>query len=193
MTPSMADNPKNRAAKDLDDTIARFKSTSYRRNALRKALARLPDDERLKNELKRLSGPQFIQRAAKEGVYMSYSRADEVFTLELHDYLTEAGIDVWLDMIDAPDDRDWDSEVIAAQTSSGLMVAILSPEALADEALQAERSQFNQSGKLILPVLHRYCECQNPQSWLPVIDCANDLERGLQSLLRILQGKSLAV
>ena len=26
---------------------------------------------------------------------MSYSRADELFALELHDYLTEAGVEVW--------------------------------------------------------------------------------------------------
>ena len=91
-------------------------------------------------------------------------------------------------MIEIQDDLDWDAEVEAALARSGLMLAILSPEALTDEALIKERQQYFQAGKLTVPIIHRYCDWQHSTFWLPRVDFIHDFERGLHTLLSLLQG-----
>lgn len=187
-TSTDANNPRKRATQTLDEAIARFNSPEQKRIAVSKALAKNPDDERLKKRLKRLTGPEAVQDAINSGIYISYNRADELFALDLTDRLSEAGIKVWLDMIEIQDDLDWDEEVQGTLDRCGLMLAILSPEALADEALVNERQQFFQAGKLIVPVIHQHCDWQHLTFWLPRMDFIHDFERGLYTLLNLLQG-----
>ena len=187
-TSADASNPRKRASKTFDEAIARFSSPEQKRIAVSKALARNPDDEHLKKELQRLTGPEVVQTATSSGIYVSYSRTDELFALELTDGLSAAGISVWLDLIEIQDDLDWDSEVEAALARSGLMLAILSPEALTDKALIGERQLYFQAGKLIVPIIHQYCDWQHLAFWLPGVDFIHDFERGLHTLLNLLKG-----
>lgn len=187
----MPDNPKRKAAQSLDDMIAQFKSPEQKRIALRKALAKRPDDARLQQAWQRLNGAEFVRTAVDQGIYISYSRSDELFALDLADALRKANIAAWLDVIDIEDDLDWEGEVRAALNRSGLIIVILSPEALADETLAAEWSQLEEAGKLALPVLRRHCDLPRSLAWLPPVDFSHEFERGFHTLLPILQGKSL--
>jgi hypothetical protein len=181
-----ASNPRKRATQTLEEAIARFSSPEQKRIAISKALAKNPDDEHLKKQLERLTGPDAVKDAIHSGIYISYNRADELFALELTDRLSEAGISVWLDMIEIQDSLDWDAEVEAALARSGLMLAILSPEALTDDALSKERQQYVQAGKLIVPIIHRHCDWQHLTFWLPGVNFIHDFERGLHVLLNLL-------
>lgn len=189
MSTSMtAKNPQKTATQEMDALVARFQSAEHKRVALRKALLSHPDDERLLHEMKRLTGIEYIQKAVSAGIYLSYTRADELFALDLSDRLCALEMSAWLDMLDVQDDRDWFTEVNAALTRCGLMIAILSPEALRDDNLMTERQRFEQNGKLILPVLHEPCDWRRFEFWLPMVDFTHDFERGLASLLSILKG-----
>ena len=129
---------------------------------------------------------QQFKRAVGAGIFLNYSRSDELFALELTEKLRETGINIWLDMIDVEDDGDWFAEIDAALESKGLMIAILSPEALEEEQLRDERQQFRQCGKFILPVIHEKCELQGLKFHLPFVDFSSDFGRGFLQLSRIL-------
>ena len=186
--PPTNNTPRRRATQTLDEAIARFSSPEQKRVALRKALGNHPQDERLHQEITRLNGPEAIRAAVTAGLFISYSRPDELFALDLTERLNAAGINAWMDMIHVTEDQDWDTEVERALARSGLMIAVLSPHVLTDDALTTERKEFDEQGKLILPVLHSHCEWRKPEFWLPIIDFTRDFDRGLHTLLQVLKG-----
>ncbi len=162
-----------------------------KRAALRKALSLTPEDRRISDALTRLTTPQHIAQAAEAGVFISYTRTDELFAVNLTESLRTAGINVWLDVTDVPEDVDWKSAVLSALTHSGVMLMILSPSALQSPDLRAERQQFTISGKIILPVIYQTYETDslkvgNLDVRYTPIDFRQDYTSGLQQLLKLL-------
>jgi hypothetical protein len=128
------------------------------------------------------SAPMRVRDAARSGVFISYSRADEVFALNLAHRLKKAGIGAWLDMIDIDDEDDWQGEIDAALNRCGLMLAVLSPDALRDASARSECQQFMTASKPAIPVISR--RCQMPDGFrLPPVDFSRDFTVGLNILL----------
>lgn len=162
----------------------RFALEQQRRIALRRALREHGNDPRLFKALQRLMTPAQVQEAAARGVFISYSRADEVFAFELREALCSAGVPVWLDMVDA--EGDWGQAIERAMQTSGLMLAVMSPAALADTHIRAEHEHFLNMGKLVLPVLAAHCDLNRRVYWLRPVDLSRDFKRGMLALRRVL-------
>lgn len=179
-------NPKARATQELEATIARYRSVENKRIALRNALSQRPDDPRLQQVLEQLTNPQQVQRAIVRGIFINYTRSDEVFALELAMNLQDAGMITWMDIMDIQDDADWRNEVKTAMDRCGLMISVMSPEALLDEETVAERKTFMEMGKLILPVISERCDMTRFDFWLKPIDFSRDFNLGWNILKRML-------
>jgi hypothetical protein len=188
MTSFTVDNLRYKASanQQVEDAISYYQSPEKRRIALRKALAASPDDARLHQYRLRLTSAKMVAQAMDAGVFLSYSRADELFVIELADHLREVGVQVWLDMMDIEADFDWNFAVQSALTNCGLMIAVLSPDALKDEAARSERRTFFEAGKLVQPVVARRCDLTGVDFWLSPIDFSRDYTVGLHTLLRAL-------
>jgi hypothetical protein len=179
-------SPKEKASLVVEDMIARYRSSEQKRVALRRALISRGDDPRLKQLQLQLTRPQLVRQAASRGVYISYIRPDELFAVELADMLRQARIDVWLDMFDVQREGDWHREVTAALERCGLMIAVMSPDALYSEAMRFEREYFHQAGKLIIPVIYRRCDVSELDFWLSPVEFTRDYDLSLQHLQRAL-------
>lgn len=181
-----ASNPKVRATQELEAAIARYRSVENKRIALRNAMRTRPDDPRLKQVLEQLTTPQLVQKAFEHGIFMNYTRSDEVFALDLATNLHDAGVTVWMDIMDIQDDNDWWNEVKSAMERCGIMIAVMSPEALLDNEGAAERHEFMEMGKLILPVISERCDVSRHDFWLETIDFTRDFNLGWNVLKRLL-------
>lgn len=167
----------------------RYQTIEQRRAALHMTMLAQPGDPRVRDHLLKLTTPRLIRQAAKDGVFISYSRADEIFALNLARGIRRGGVTPWMDMLDVESEEDWWGEVRAALNRCGLMLAIVSPDALTDAALQAERRTFMQQGKIVLPVLYKAevrAESRAPELYLPPVDFRYNTTLGLQILLRLI-------
>jgi len=164
-----------------------------RRAILRKALLRNPDSQEIKQAMIRTLGLSHVKKAALRGVFMSYHRNDELFALDLDQDLRSVGIRVWLDVIDISPSMDWQAAVTTALRDCGVMLVILSPDSAADEAAQAERAHFINSGKIVIPLLYQSCDLGSIENiFVPPVDFRRDYQAGLKQLLRILSSPNEA-
>lgn len=160
-------------------------TNNEKRAALRRALLLRPNDDSIRAMLRQLTAPKHIRRAARSGIFMGYARADELFAVDLTDSLRANGIETWLDMTEIGLDT-WHGSVTRALMRSGLMLLVLSPEALRSEQLRSEFAWFRQTGKIILPALHKACDYSALDLLCPAIDFMDDYAQGLQQLIRLL-------
>jgi hypothetical protein len=162
------------------------KTPDEQRAALRKALIVRPNDPTLKQALLRLTGPQATKHAAKSGVFISYTRADELFALELADDLQAAGVAVWLDILHVSEDGDWYEDVNDALQRCGLLLMVASPDALNDSDIQAQFRLALEAGKIVVPAMHRSCKLDTTMLTEHIVDFRHDYRLGLSILVRLL-------
>jgi len=161
-------------------------SVEQKRAALRQARALKPDDTRIREALSQLITPRHIQSAARDGVFIGYARADELFAVDLTDSLAQNDIRAWLDMTEINPETTWHGSITRALHESGLMLMILSSAALQSEELHAEMRLFMHTGKIILPVIHQTCDFDSLGLLCPPVDFRDDYASGLQQLLVLL-------
>ncbi len=161
-------------------------TNDQKRAALRRALALKPDSRQIRQTLERLITPRHIQRAANDGVFIGYSRADEVFAVDLNESLRANGFTTWLDIAEIDPETTWHHSIARALRECGLMVMILSPAALQSDDLGVERDWFLQTGKIILPVLHQDCDYQSLNLICTPIDFRYEYGSGVQALIKTL-------
>jgi hypothetical protein len=171
---------------DVDEMISRFNSPEQKRIALRKALNSRPDDTYLKKGIAQLTNIQEVRRCATQGMFISYTRADELFAFNLMETLSGQGLRAWLDMTDVDEEEEWHVAVRNALKRSGLMLAVMSPNALKDPAVNAEREFFAEQGKLVLPVIYKKCDMAGTRYWLMPIDFSHDFDLGIYTLSLLL-------
>lgn len=174
---------------NVDEMISRFNSPEQKRIALRKALQSRPDDTYLRKGVAQLTSAQHIRRCAAQGVFISYTRADEVFAFNLREALYGQHIYAWLDMMDVDEDDEWHVAVRSAMRRCGLMLAVMSPHALKDPVVNAERDYFADQGKLVLPVIHKRCDMSGTRFWLMPIDFSHDFDLGIYTMSLLLRDK----
>lgn len=85
--------------------------------------------------------------------FISYSRDDKDFALELAVELKAAGFLVWLDQLDIPTGSRWDDEVQKALEQCEIFMVILTPNSIASHNVKDEIGYVLDSNKRILPVL----------------------------------------
>ncbi len=178
-------NPENTL--NVDEMISRFNSPEQKRIALRKALNTRPDDTYLKKGIAQLTSAPEIRRCATQGMYISYTRADELFAFNLREALLGQNLLSWLDMTDVDEEEEWHVAVKNAMRRSGLMLAVMSPSALKDPSVNAEREFFAEQGKLVLPVIHKRCDMSATRYWLMPIDFSHDFDLGIYTLTLLLR------
>jgi hypothetical protein len=95
---------------------------------------------------------------SQRSTFISYSRINEVFALELAKELKSAGYLVWLDQLDIPTGARWDDEIEKALNECSIFLAILTPAFIESENAKDEIGYAIDHGKRILPVLLEECE-----------------------------------
>lgn len=160
-----------------------YRTIEQRRAAFYAALNIHPESQKLRDGLIKLMTPRQIRQSARDGIFISYSRYDELFALDLSVDLRGHGLNVWLDMLDVC--GDWKAEIDQALELCGLMLVITSTPALCDRDLQMERKRFMDKGKILLPVIYR-TDTRSFIANLPGIDFRYSYSLGLQSLMRLL-------
>lgn len=160
-----------------------------RRLMLYKAIQEFPDNQRIRTAFIRTCSPEHVQDAVENGVYISYNRADELFALELNTELRQMDVNVWLDAIDVDPDEDWEYAVSSALNRSGVMILVLSPQAIDDVQLQEEANMFMELGKIVIPVISERCNTSALNLIMQPIDFSEDFKMGLRLLLKRLVGQ----
>ncbi|MEK7727317.1 MAG: toll/interleukin-1 receptor domain-containing protein [candidate division KSB1 bacterium] len=122
-------------------------------------------------------------------IFISYSRADGEFALELARDLRKAGIDIWMDRLDIAPGARWDREVEAALNTCERLLIILSPSSAQSENVQDEIGFAMREKRPIIPVLYRPCKVPLRLHRLQHIDFTKDYAQGLEVLIDVLTGK----
>ncbi len=186
------EQPESNSPQDIELQIARYETVEQKRAALRSALHTNPGDAHLQQMIPQFTQPQHLQQAVDKGVFISYAPSEELFVIELADSLREAGVKVWLDMTDIPDDGDWHKEIAGALRRCGLMLMVASPDALKDVEMEKERHWFMESGKLVVPVVYEFCDLDELNLWLPPVNFQHSYRLGLRNLLGVLMSAQAA-
>lgn len=104
-------------------------------------------------------------------VFVSASGKYAHFNRRLATSLSRAGIDgVWFEVDSIPDDMNWSNDLTHGLQIADLMLAVITPEALSSQAIQAEWTQFVQTGKPIIPVMLLPAKVHPDLAHLPYID-----------------------
>ncbi len=95
-------------------------------------------------------------------VYISYDPADEDFAVQLAEDLSAYGARTWIDVRDARPGRHWERSIEQALNESGMMVVVLSPEALASEQVAMEWQAYLEAYRPVIPVVVVPCDLPAP-------------------------------
>jgi len=160
-------------------------------------------------EVSVLSGPEKVRREVFRWLrspnrrplraFLSYCREDATEVRQLHDRLTAAGVEVWLDEVALLPGHDWKSEIAKAVRRSDVVIVCLSRRAVAKvgyvqkeirEALQYA-DEHPPDSMFVVPVRFDECAIPPPMKHLHYVDLWTDV--GYQKLLDALHEKSLQI
>lgn len=158
-----------------------------RRNALRRILRKNPHDLDAREALQRTLQIKVVRMAAHDGVVLAFSPADERFASEIHKTLKTSGIPTWMDEFDAMDTKEWGASYDDALEYSNVLIIILSPDAFKDEAVMATYQKFWDSGKIIVPLMHKTCDAHLLDLYMEPVDFRYDTLAGFQRLFHLLR------
>ncbi|MEM6282581.1 MAG: toll/interleukin-1 receptor domain-containing protein [Chloroflexota bacterium] len=161
-------------------------TTEEKRAALYRALLLNPNNGRVTREFRKTLTPEHIQQAALNGAFVCYSRADELFAVEMAEEIKQRNLAVWIDMLDAPMDRDWKDSVAEALETCGVMLLVLSPNMINSEHARAELAYCLEQGKVVIPLLHRSCDPAPLNLMHPTIDFRRSYASGLRLVFALL-------
>jgi len=89
--------------------------------------------------------------------FISYSRTNREFALELARELRSSGFNIWLDQLDIPTGARWDDEVERNLRECEIFMIILTPASTTSENVKDEIGYAIDQRKRILPVLLEEC------------------------------------
>jgi hypothetical protein len=125
---------------------------------------------------------------SQRSTFISYSRINEAFALELAKELKSAGYSVWLDQLDIPTGARWDDEIEKALSECSIFLAILTPAFIESENAKDEIGYAIDHGKRILPVLLEECEIPLRLTRIQYVDFTKmDYKDGLKSAKELLE------
>lgn len=90
--------------------------------------------------------------------FISYSRTNRGFALELAKELKASGFLIWFDQLDIPTGSRWDDEIEKALTQCEIFMVILTPQSIASNNVKDEIGYALDSNKRILPILLEHAD-----------------------------------
>ncbi|MCB9460444.1 MAG: TIR domain-containing protein [Anaerolineaceae bacterium] len=88
-------------------------------------------------------------------IFISYSRVDQEFAVDLASELTDAGADVWLDLEDIAAGVNWSQAIQQGLDECDALLILLSPESMASENVRDEWQYAKDQGTVLIPILWR--------------------------------------
>lgn len=85
--------------------------------------------------------------------FISYSRVDSAFVIQLVRDLDKRGIHVWLDRLDIPPGANWDTEIEKALDQCKSLIVVLSAVSAKSENLKNEVGAALERGKQVVPII----------------------------------------
>jgi len=123
---------------------------------------------------------------AEQLVFVSYSRSDEQFVLELAGLLRARGAHVWLDQESIPKGKDWDLAIEEALRRASHLIAILSPRSVASPEVRSEIRIALDEKKTVVPVLYRPCEIPRRLRLIEHVDMTTVSNPGPEAIDRLM-------
>ena len=121
-------------------------------------------------------------------VFVSYSRADRDYVSTMAARLREAGVDLWIDVLDIPAGRNWDDAVEQALKTCSRILVVLSPDSVASANVRDEIGDALDRGAHIIPVLIRACDVPFRIKRLQRFDFITREDSDFPRLIAALQG-----
>jgi hypothetical protein len=127
-------------------------------------------------------------------IFISYSRQNEEFALELATALSRAGADVWIDVENIPAGMNWSNAIQEGLDTADAMLVVLSGSSMESRNVQDEWQYFMDSGAPVIPVRWEDCKVHFQLHRLQYIDfCENDFDTAFQNLLAELSRKGVSL
>ena len=123
----------------------------------------------------------------EEKIFLSYSRSDATFALDLAVKLKEAGANLWMDQLDIRPGARWDTEVGKALEDSECVLVILSATSVSSNNVLDEVSYALEANKRVLPVLVDNCVIPFRLRRLQHINFANNYNDAFNKLVEALE------
>jgi formylglycine-generating enzyme required for sulfatase activity len=89
------------------------------------------------------------------GIFISYSRKDEVFARRLAASLEQMGGEVWIDVDDIHAGLKWSDAIQEGLDAADVMLVLLSPDSMASNNVEDEWQYFLDNRKPVIPILLR--------------------------------------
>jgi hypothetical protein len=122
-------------------------------------------------------------------ILISYSHHDSDFVENLHNRLTNAGFDVWIDT-DILASQDWREEIDHAIQRAAALIVIITPRSRASEYVTYEWAFAWGAGVTIIPILREKTEKIHPRlESLQYLDFTNPNSRPWERLVELLRRK----
>lgn len=118
--------------------------------------------------------------------FISYSRIDTDFVIDLVKDLRLAGINIWLDQKDIDIGDRWDNSVQNALLNCERLIFICSPNSVSSENVLDEVYYALGEKRKIIPILYKKCDVPFRLKRLQYIDFTQDYSQGIQKLLTLL-------
>jgi hypothetical protein len=122
--------------------------------------------------------------------FISYSRVDSAFVLQLVRDLDKRDIHVWLDQLDIPPGVNWDNEIEKALDQCKSMIVVLSSVSAKSENLKNEVGAALERGKQIVPLVLAKGSVPLMINRLQREDFTGDYAQALEKLVHRLSGGS---
>lgn len=120
-------------------------------------------------------------------VFISYSRSDELFAQRISTSLSDAGVEVWIDVKDIPLGMKWSTAIQQGLDSCEIMLVIISPDSMSSKNVEDEWQYFLDHQKRVVPVLWKPTKIQFQLNRLQYIDfSSSDYLSALSDLLTAL-------
>ncbi|MEJ7739001.1 MAG: toll/interleukin-1 receptor domain-containing protein [Chitinophagaceae bacterium] len=123
-------------------------------------------------------------------IFLSYSRIDAEFALQLVNDLKTHGLSVWFDQMDIRSGTHFDTEIQHAIEAAHYLVVILTPTSASSNNVLDEVSYALDEGKPVIPILLADCDVPLRLKRLQYVDFTNDYTSGLNLLLYELKIKA---
>ena len=119
--------------------------------------------------------------------FISYSRADEQFALELAKKLRTSGANVWIDQIDIQAGERWDRAIEDALEASDGLLILLSRTSVESDNVMDEVSYALEEKKDVIPILVEDCEIPFRLRRLQYIDLSRNDDKSFGRLLQAIK------
>jgi len=120
-------------------------------------------------------------------IFLSYSRSDSEFAVNLAAKLKASGANVWIDQAGIKPSMHWDNTIEEALEKCDSMLVLLSEQSVSSENVKDEYSYAIEQGKRVFPVLLEDCQIPFRLKRLQYTDFSKDPKQGLQDLLESLK------